>query len=301
MQNFLGQRLVQPFANNGDFVINALDNLAGSADLIGLRSRATYTRPFTTVDKLRRDADAKFRETETELQAQLSDTEKKLGDLQAGRNDKSSTLMNSAQQEEIQRFLGEQVRIRQQLRSVRHELDQDINNLGTALKVINILVMPIVLIGVLLLVAALAPKEGGAMSRNGLIALAVALVVLGALAFFGQRGRSTAPTAGGPIMPGPRGRAQRRRARSSHEGGRRDGRDDREARRRLDRRGEGRLCGRRREAAPEPARARRGEDPRDEDREPRVLRQARRARHRERQGDRPRRGDLGARQGLRHR
>ena len=154
VQNFLGQRMVNAFANNGDFVINALDNLSGSADLIGLRSRATYSRPFTTVDKLRREADAKFRETEQELQAQLSDTEKKLGELQAGRNDKSSMLMNSAQQDEIQRFLGEQVKIRQQLRSVRHELDQDINNLGTTLKVINIIVMPIVLIGVLLLVAA---------------------------------------------------------------------------------------------------------------------------------------------------
>jgi ABC-type uncharacterized transport system involved in gliding motility auxiliary subunit len=154
VQNFLGQRLVNAFANNGDFVINALDNLSGSADLIGLRSRATYSRPFTTVDKLRRDADAKFRETEQELQAQLSDTEKKLGELQAGRNDKSSALMNSAQQEEIQRFLGEQVRIRQQLRGVRRNLDQDIDNLGTTLKVVNILVMPIVLIGVLLLIAA---------------------------------------------------------------------------------------------------------------------------------------------------
>jgi ABC-type uncharacterized transport system involved in gliding motility auxiliary subunit len=154
VQNFLGQRMVNAFANNGDFVINALDNLSGSADLIGLHSRATYSRPFTTVDKLRREADAKFRETEQQLQAQLSDTERKLGELQAGRNDKSSMLMNSAQQDEIQRFLGEQVKIRQQLRSVRHELDQDINNLGTTLKVINIIVMPIVLIGVLLLVAA---------------------------------------------------------------------------------------------------------------------------------------------------
>ena len=154
VQNFLGQRLAQPFANNGDFVVNALDNLSGSADLIGLRSRATFTRSFTTVDKLRRDADAKFRETEKELQAQLSDTERKPGELQAGRNDKSSALMNSAQQEEIQRFLGEQVKIRQQLRAVRHELDQDITNLGTTLKVLNILVMPVVLIGLLLLVAA---------------------------------------------------------------------------------------------------------------------------------------------------
>jgi len=163
VQNFLGQRIVNAFANNGDFVINALDNLSGSADLIGLRSRATYSRPFTTVDKLRRDADAKFRETEQQLQAQLSDTERKLGELQAGRNDKSSMLMNSAQQDEIQRFLGEQVKIRQQLRSVRHELDQDINNLGTTLKVINIIVMPIVLICVLLLIAA--ARRRGKMAR----------------------------------------------------------------------------------------------------------------------------------------
>jgi uncharacterized protein DUF4340 len=40
------------------------------------------------------------------------------------------------------------------------------------------------------------------MSRNALIVLAVVLVVLGALAFFGQRGQSTGPTAGGPLVPG---------------------------------------------------------------------------------------------------
>jgi hypothetical protein len=40
------------------------------------------------------------------------------------------------------------------------------------------------------------------MSRNALIALAVVLVVLGALAYFGQRGGSTVPTTGGPMLPG---------------------------------------------------------------------------------------------------
>ncbi|HVS22734.1 MAG TPA: Gldg family protein [Gammaproteobacteria bacterium] len=161
VQPFLGQRLLNAFANNGDFVINALDNLSGSSDLIGLRSREIYSRPFTTVEKLRRDADAKFRETEQELQSQLSDTERKLGELQAGRSDKSSMLMNSEQQAEIQRFLDEQVRIRQQLRAVRHELDQDIENLGTKLKVLNIIVMPLVLIGALLL-AVFARRRGKA-------------------------------------------------------------------------------------------------------------------------------------------
>jgi ABC-type uncharacterized transport system involved in gliding motility auxiliary subunit len=152
VQNFLGQRLVNAFANNGDFVINALDNLSGSADLIGLKSRATYTRPFTTVEKLRRDADARFRQTEQELQGQLSETERKLGELQAARNDKSSMLMNAEQQAEIQRFLDEQVRIRQELRAVRRNLDQDIDDLGTRLKIINTATVPLLLTALALLV-----------------------------------------------------------------------------------------------------------------------------------------------------
>lgn len=141
-QNFLGQRLYTAFANNGDFVINALDNLSGSEDLIGLRSRATYTRPFTTVEALRREADTRYRATEQQLQAELTETEQKLGELQSARNDTSSLLMSPEQQAEIQRFLDEQVRIRQELRTVRRELDRDIEQLGTTLKIINILAVP---------------------------------------------------------------------------------------------------------------------------------------------------------------
>ena len=144
-QNFLGQRLYQSFASNGDFVINALDNLSGSAALIGLRSRATYTRPFTTVDELRRRADLEFRATEDRLEAELTQTEQRLGELQSSRSDGNSLLMSPEQQVEIQRFLDEQVRIRQELRSVRRNLDADIDRLGTTLKVVNIVLMPILL------------------------------------------------------------------------------------------------------------------------------------------------------------
>jgi ABC-type uncharacterized transport system involved in gliding motility auxiliary subunit len=145
-QNFLGQRLVTAFANNGDFVINALDNLSGSAALIGLRSRATYSRPFTTVEELRRQADLEFRATEDRLEAELTQTEQRLGELQAARNDGSSSLlMSPEQQAEIQRFLDQQVRIRQELRAVRRNLDADIDRLGTWIKAINIALVPIVL------------------------------------------------------------------------------------------------------------------------------------------------------------
>jgi ABC-type uncharacterized transport system involved in gliding motility auxiliary subunit len=161
-QSFLGQRLVTAFANNGDFVTNALDNLAGSAALIGLRSRATYTRPFTTVEALRREAELQFRATEQRLEAELTETEQKLGELQASRDDTNSLLMSPEQQAEIQRFLDEQVRIRQELRAVRRDLDADIERLGTTLKVLNIVLVPLLLSVVALVVVFLKRRKRAA-------------------------------------------------------------------------------------------------------------------------------------------
>ena len=144
-QNFLGQTLATAFANNGDFLINALDNLSGSADLIGIRARGTYSRPFTRVQALRRQADAQFRQTEQRLQAELTETESRLSELQDARTDQGSLLMSDEQQAEIQRFLDEQVRIRQELRGVQRNLDRSIERLGTVLQFINIGLVPLLL------------------------------------------------------------------------------------------------------------------------------------------------------------
>jgi ABC-type uncharacterized transport system involved in gliding motility auxiliary subunit len=144
-QNFFGQQLITAFANNGDFVINALDNLSGSAALIGIRARASFSRPFTRVDDLRRVAEAEFRETEQRLQAELAETEQRLEELQTARSDVGSLLMSDEQQVEIERFLDQQVRIRQELRAVQRNLDVSIEQLGTRLKIVNVGLVPLLL------------------------------------------------------------------------------------------------------------------------------------------------------------
>jgi ABC-type uncharacterized transport system involved in gliding motility auxiliary subunit len=142
-QSLFGQRIAQAFANNGDLVANALDNLAGSADLISVRGRATFTRPFERVEALRRKAEDQFRATEQKLEAELRATEDKLTQLESQRNDQSSLILTPEQQAELERFQREKLRIRKELRDVRLGLDQDINRLGTTLKVINIVVVPL--------------------------------------------------------------------------------------------------------------------------------------------------------------
>lgn len=50
IDDFFGQRMPQPWADNGTFVINALDNLSGTDALISVRSRGRFARPFTVVE-----------------------------------------------------------------------------------------------------------------------------------------------------------------------------------------------------------------------------------------------------------
>jgi ABC-type uncharacterized transport system involved in gliding motility auxiliary subunit len=144
-RSLFGQQVATAFASNGDLVNNAMANLSGSPELIGLRSRAAFSRPFDTVEALRRDADTRFRETEQRLQSELGETERRLGELQSAREDTNSLLMSPEQQAEIRRFQDEQLRIRRELRAVRRELDSNIERLGTVLKLTNILGVPLAL------------------------------------------------------------------------------------------------------------------------------------------------------------
>ncbi|MEZ5514102.1 MAG: Gldg family protein [Steroidobacteraceae bacterium] len=141
-RNFFGQRMAQAIANNGDLVSNALDNLAGSSELISVRGRAAFARPFDRVDALRRTADDRFRAKEQELEEQLRSTEERLTALQSAKSTDSAAILTPAQQAELERFQQEKVRIRKELRQVRLGLDQDIQALGARLKLLNIVIVP---------------------------------------------------------------------------------------------------------------------------------------------------------------
>jgi ABC-type uncharacterized transport system involved in gliding motility auxiliary subunit len=146
VQQFFGQRVMNAFAKNGDLVVNAVDNLVGSSDLIGVRARSTSARPFTRVEALKRQADDRFRAKEQELQAQLTETERQLTELQSQREGSDGGMLLSVEQQAaIKRFQDEKLEIRKDLRQVRRELDQDISRLGTQLKIINIAGVPLLL------------------------------------------------------------------------------------------------------------------------------------------------------------
>jgi ABC-type uncharacterized transport system involved in gliding motility auxiliary subunit len=144
-QDMLGVSVPQPISNNGDFVINSIENLSGSTDLISLRGRGKYSRPFVRVETIRKQAESEFREREKELQVALQETENEIRKLQQEQGNEKSYLLNNKLTAEIEKFRNERLATRKELRSVQHDLRKNIEKLGSQLRFINIGLIPLLI------------------------------------------------------------------------------------------------------------------------------------------------------------
>ena len=156
---FMGQRIPRPFSNNGDMVINALDNLSGGADLSSIRGRGTYSRPFTKVIQLQRQADDRLRVEEAELLDRLAEAEAALAELNQDENGELIGQVTPEIQAEVDRFNELMLETRRSLRDVQYQLTEDIEQLGANLKLINTALIPMLLSLLALLLSYLRAKR----------------------------------------------------------------------------------------------------------------------------------------------
>lgn len=147
-QDFFGQRVAVPTANNGDFVANAVEVLAGGNDLVGLRSRGTSARPFQVVDRIERDAQERYSAEERALQQKLKDTQAKLADLTGKDQANAPTTLSPEQTKTIEEFRADMLQTRRQLRDVQSALRSDIGRLKAALEFLDIALIPIIVAAV---------------------------------------------------------------------------------------------------------------------------------------------------------
>lgn len=141
-----GGRMIVPVNGNLIFVQSAVEQLAGSEDLIAVRSRASLNRPFTVVRAMESAAEQKFQSTIRELESSLEETEKRLNELQAGKQDGQQFLLSAEQQKEIENFRTKEAEVRRQLKDTRRELRSEIDALVTKLKWLNIAAVPLIVV-----------------------------------------------------------------------------------------------------------------------------------------------------------
>lgn len=144
---FLGSQGFEPLNDNLAFGSNALELLAGSQDLISIRGKGNSLRPFTVVQKMQVDAQKKYQEQLTALEARLGEVQSKLSALQAKRTDGGRLVATPEMQKTIDEFRQQEVRMNAERREIRRALREDIDALGNRLLVINLFATPL-LVGV---------------------------------------------------------------------------------------------------------------------------------------------------------
>ncbi|MES2256179.1 MAG: Gldg family protein [Pseudomonadota bacterium] len=145
ISNQMGRPVAEPFADNGALILNAVENLTGSDDLISLRTRASSDRPFTVVQGLRQAAEVKYRETENSLQTNLTRAQQALAQLQRGAGGNAIAL-SQKQKDEIERIRRGMAQTRSQLRDVQRNLRSEVDALGSRLAFLNIFGVPILVV-----------------------------------------------------------------------------------------------------------------------------------------------------------
>lgn len=142
--NLLGQVIYQPKNDNLNFFINMIEFLGGAEEMMQIRSRGRFSRPFTRFMELEQYAQTKYQEAEMKLSEKLKDVQARLSQLnvQKGSN---QIVLSKDQIEQIKQFREEEKKTQTELRKIRKLLRQDIESEKTILTLLNLFVVPVLL------------------------------------------------------------------------------------------------------------------------------------------------------------
>lgn len=134
-------------ADNGAFAVNAAEQMAGSRDLLELRGRGSFSRPFTLINEMQRAAETEYLAKAETLQDEIEQTRQRIADMQMARTDTgtASLVLTPEQQAEVDDLEIVLQEKRKELRAVQSELRKDIDRLETRLKLINTGLVPVLL------------------------------------------------------------------------------------------------------------------------------------------------------------
>jgi ABC-type uncharacterized transport system involved in gliding motility auxiliary subunit len=156
MQNFGGGRTINlgPQNGNSSLLLNMVDQAASSTHLIGARSRAAISRPFTKIKEMEAEASAKVRSKEAELKKKEEDANNKLNELQQTKAAGTELFLSPEQEAEIRKFRQELVDARKQQRGLMKDLRREKDSIAGRITLANVLGMPllVILLGIGLLV-----------------------------------------------------------------------------------------------------------------------------------------------------
>ncbi|MBN2144347.1 MAG: GldG family protein [Candidatus Aureabacteria bacterium] len=143
--NFMGNVLINPINDNLNFFFNSLESLSGSASLNAIRSRGKFARPFTRVKEIEKHAESRWLEEEKSLNQRVEEINTRIQAIMQ-QQDANKALTDTAIVDELQKFRNEKAETQKKLRTVRKNLRQEKEELGTQLFLINTFLVPFLIL-----------------------------------------------------------------------------------------------------------------------------------------------------------
>jgi len=141
--SFFGKIVV---GDNSALVLNAIDDLSGSGDLVSIRSRGNFKRPFVIVDEIERQAEEETREEVAKINAQIAGFQSELQSILASAKKGQEEVIGSSILQKQRDIELKQRRAQRQLNEVKLTRRERIEHLGNILRGFNMLMAPAVIL-----------------------------------------------------------------------------------------------------------------------------------------------------------
>ncbi len=134
---FFGMTVVD---DNAALMLNAIEDLSGSSNLIAIRSRGNFKRPFTVVDEIERQAEKETSEEEAKINAEIAGFQQKLNEILSSARGEEGKIVETQILNEKMEVEAKIRELQTQLRRVKMEKVRRIEKLGMTLR--NLCTLP---------------------------------------------------------------------------------------------------------------------------------------------------------------
>jgi len=143
-RSFFGVSVV---GDNSALLLNTVENLSGSGDLIAIRSRGNFYRPFTVVEEIEKEAKAETAEEVDKVNAQIEAFQKELRELVSQARQKGETLIDASElnqsKAQVERKIREAEKRKRELQNQKRETIEAMRN---KLRNFCMLLVPVVIL-----------------------------------------------------------------------------------------------------------------------------------------------------------
>jgi ABC-type uncharacterized transport system involved in gliding motility auxiliary subunit len=135
-----------PNGDNAALMLNTIDDLGGSSDLISIRSRGNFQRPFVVVDRIEREAEAETAKELAAIEAKIAGFNRELQSILASAKKGEEEVIGSSIMQKRRELELEIQRANSEKRVIQMKRRERIDSLGGKLQRANTLIAPAVIL-----------------------------------------------------------------------------------------------------------------------------------------------------------